>query len=100
MEFKLKIIKAIKYHFPNAKIYLFGSWATGKNRPNSDIDVAIDNKEPIDFYELARTAKTIENLDIPNEVDLIDLNNVDESFKKNITPQLTLWNSEKNFPFC
>jgi uncharacterized protein len=90
-EYKNKLIKAIEYHYPHAKIYLFGSWATGKNKPYSDIDLAIDIGEKIDLHEMDRIEKTIENLDIPNEVDVIDLQNIPSDFKKRILAERVVW---------
>jgi predicted nucleotidyltransferase len=41
----IKIVRAykslLKEHFPSGKVYLFGSYAKGTNREDSDIDVAI-----------------------------------------------------------
>jgi uncharacterized protein len=41
----IKIVRAykslLKDHFPLEKVYLFGSYAKGTNREDSDIDVAI-----------------------------------------------------------
>jgi len=41
----IEIVKAykclLKDHFPLGKVYLFGSYAKGTNREDSDIDVAI-----------------------------------------------------------
>jgi uncharacterized protein len=41
----IKIVRAykslLKVHFPLGKVYLFGSFAKGTNREDSDIDVAI-----------------------------------------------------------
>lgn len=91
MEYKNQIIKAIKYHYPLAKIYLFGSWATGKNKPNSDIDIAIDIGHEIDLYEFDRIEKTIENLDIPNIVDLVDLHSAPKDLKTNILKEGIEW---------
>ncbi len=90
-EYKRKLIKAIEYHYPNAKIYLFGSWATGKNKPFSDIDLAIDAGEKISLKEMDRIEKTIDNLDLHNMVDVIDLNNTSQEFKNNIMHNWIPW---------
>ena len=39
---KRKIIAVAKACFPDAKVYLFGSRATGRYSDSSDIDIAID----------------------------------------------------------
>lgn len=40
----------VKKHFPDGSIYLFGSFAKGTGRENSDIDVAIIVKEISDDF--------------------------------------------------
>jgi predicted nucleotidyltransferase len=85
------IIKAVEYHYPHAKIYLFGSWATGQNRPNSDIDLALDIGEPIDLHELDRIKRTIDNLDIPRKIDVVDIHGVSEDFKRMILKERIAW---------
>jgi uncharacterized protein len=89
--YKNQLVKAIEYHYPNAKIYLFGSWATGRNKPNSDIDLALDIGKPIDLYELDRIVTTIDNLDIPNEVDVVDLRRVPEETRSRILQEKIVW---------
>lgn len=90
-EYKKKLIKAIEYHYPQAKIYLFGSWATGKNKPYSDIDIAIDIGEKIHFRDIARLAQTIDNLELHNMVDIVDMNSIPEELKKNILQDRIIW---------
>jgi uncharacterized protein len=90
-QYKAQLIKAVEYHYPDAKIYLFGSWATGKNRPGSDIDLAIDAGEKMNFYEKDRLDVTIDNLDIPRRVDVIDLCNIKEDFKARIMQEAIAW---------
>ena len=41
LEHKLSIIKIITAFYPDAKIYLFGSYLKGKPHEESDIDIAI-----------------------------------------------------------
>lgn len=91
IEYKEKLIKAIKYHYPKAKIYLFGSWATGKQRASSDIDLAVDAGEEMDFYEYDRLTKTIENLDIPYKIDVIDMHVISKELKDRILKEGILW---------
>ena len=90
-EYKQKLIKAIEYHYPQAKIYLFGSWATGKNKPFSDIDIAIDIGKEIPLRDMSRLAKTIDNLELHNMVDVVDMNNIPDELKKNILRDRITW---------
>ncbi len=70
------LIKLLSVLFPDAIIYLFGSRARGTARSSSDIDIAIDAKNPIDILELMRAANVIEALNIPLKIDLVDFNAV------------------------
>lgn len=72
-EYKRELLRALEYHFPGAKIYLFGSRATGKAHSRSDIDLAIDQGKRIPINEITRALITIEYLDIPYRVDLVDM---------------------------
>ena len=80
-EYKKQILKAIAYHFPDAKVILFGSRARGTHKEGADVDVAIQVKEPIELGEMARARVTLENLPIPLEVDLVNLDTVPEELK-------------------
>lgn len=92
-EYKDAVIKAVEYHFPQAKIILFGSRAKGTNKPGADIDVAIDIGRPLKLRELSRMKATFENLPIPLEVDLVDLYDVAEELKNAIIKEGIIWKS-------
>ncbi|HLB41093.1 MAG TPA: nucleotidyltransferase domain-containing protein, partial [Candidatus Babeliales bacterium] len=80
-------------HFPQAKIILFGSRARGTNKSGADVDVAIDIGERIPLLELQRARNTMENLFIPLEVDLVDLQRVSAEFKASILSEGIVWQS-------
>ncbi|MGM0500862.1 MAG: type VII toxin-antitoxin system MntA family adenylyltransferase antitoxin [Bacillota bacterium] len=64
-------------------IYLFGSYAGGKARADSDLDLAFLTSEEIDDYQRFLTAqKLASNLNI--DVDLIDLSKASTVFKAQI----------------
>lgn len=82
-----KLIKLFKALYPQCKIYLFGSRARGTHKENSDIDLAIDTGlgERLNFLDYGLLTEIIDALDIPQKVDLVDLNStIPESFKNNI----------------
>ena len=74
---------------PNAKFYIFGSRARGKYREYSDVDIAIDS---LDLTSEIKSKLEIEfeNSTFPYEVDIVDLNNIKESFKNLIKDDLVL----------
>ena len=55
------------------EIYLFGSRARGNFRENSDIDIGILSKSDIS-YKLSELREIIENSNLPQTVDIVDLN--------------------------
>jgi len=40
--YKKEILRALEYHFPGAKIILFGSRARRTHQEGADVDIAID----------------------------------------------------------
>jgi uncharacterized protein len=90
-EYKNWIIKAINYHFPEAKLILFGSRARGTNSPGSDIDLAIDNGSMIQLGEMARTRVTLANLPLPVEFDIVDMHNIPAELKAIIAKECIVW---------
>lgn len=89
---KEKLIKIITKHLPQAQIYLFGSRARKDNKPESDIDITIDNKNKIDLLTLSNIKEDIEESSIPFTVDVVDLNNISEELKKQILKDRIKWN--------
>ena len=91
LRYKKKLLKIINEKLPNADVYLFGSRARETNYPGSDIDIAIDNKEKIDFKIILELYNQIEETTIPLMVDLVDLNNVSDSFRNEINKEAIKW---------
>jgi predicted nucleotidyltransferase len=93
-KYKKEVMHAVEYHFPDAKIILFGSRAWGKAKEESDIDIAIDNHgKPIHPREIVRMKNTMENLTVPLNVDIVDLNSIEQSFKELILTKGIVWDS-------
>ncbi len=90
-EYKNLILKAIAYHYPNAKVILFGSRARGTNRPGSDVDLALDINEPIKLSEMARIRVTLSNLPIALTMDIVDMNNIPNELKEIIAHEGIVW---------
>lgn len=90
-EYKNWILKAITYHFPNARVVLFGSRARGTNAPGSDVDLAIDNRSPIPLGEMARTRVTLQNLPLALEMDIVDIHNIPQELRDIIEQEGVIW---------
>ena len=90
--YKKILLKIINKQLPNCKIYLFGSRARTDYTQGSDIDLALDNNgEIIDFKIILNIYSKIEETSIPLTADLVDINNIDMSFKKAIEKERVLW---------
>ena len=90
-EYKHLILKAIAYHYPQAKVILFGSRARGTHKPGSDIDVALDIDEPIKLREMSRIRVTLENLPMSLEIDIVDMHNIPDELKQIIAREGIVW---------
>lgn len=88
---KETIIRLLEALFPGVKIYLFGSFARGDQRPGSDIDLALDAGKKIDILEISRAREILAILPIAQKVDLVDLNFVSQEFKEVILKESIIW---------
>ena len=85
------IKETLKKYIPNpdAKFYIFGSRARGKFREYSDVDIAIDCPD-LETNIKTKLEIEFENSTFPYEVDIVDLNNIKESFRNLIQDDLVL----------
>lgn len=60
------------------EVFIFGSIANGKFNEHSDIDIAVRGLEPKKFYKVA----SILMFELENEFDLIDLDDIENSFSQ------------------
>jgi predicted nucleotidyltransferase len=74
-----------------AKVYLFGSQATGQARRHSDIDVAILPLEPLPIVTFSDIREALEESNIIYEVDVVDLSEVDEKFRQRVLKEGVAW---------
>jgi predicted nucleotidyltransferase len=91
VEYKEMLLKAMEYHFPGAKVILFGSRARGTHKPASDIDLAVDTGKPVKLREVARARVTLEHLPIPLKIDIVDMHNIPVELKDVITREGVVW---------
>jgi uncharacterized protein len=75
-----------------AKVYLFGSWAKGKARRTSDIDIAILPEKPAPRWVLSEIREALEESKVLYPVDLVDLLDVPEDFRRRVLSEGILWN--------
>lgn len=84
-----EIVRIILAHYPAAQaIYLFGTFGTGDEWPDSDVDIAVllppDEAKRTDHLALSRARLALEQL-LRKDVDLINLRQVSTVLQKEIT---------------
>lgn len=75
----------------SAKVYLFGSHASGKIYRSSDIDVAVLPIQPIPRIVFAEIREALEKSNVLFQVDLLNLSEVDESFREHVLEEGIEW---------
>lgn len=79
-----KEIERIAEKFHLRFVVLHGSYATGKNRPGSDLDIAILGKKPLSWDEMLGAVGEFSDIfgDSKNrELDLKQIHNIDSLFR-------------------
>lgn len=80
---------------PNAVIWAYGSRISGEAHEASDLDLVVKsfNDSSKNIYELK---ELVNNSDIPIIVDILDYNNIPESFQKEIEKNyIVIFGAEK-----
>lgn len=80
----------------HVKVYLFGSWARGKERRSSDIDVAIWSEHEIPFVALMNIRFQLEESTIPYRVDVVDLTKANVALYEKVKKEGIIWKDYKN----
>jgi len=75
----------------SAKIYLFGSQATGTAKPSSDIDVAIWPLESMPERVFANIRQTLDKSDVHCPVDLVKVPKTDAALCERVLREGILW---------
>ena len=75
----------------NVKIMLLGSRARGNNYPYSDVDIGILPSGRFDERKLTLLRGTIENLNFPYKVDIVNLSEISEAFKIEVQKDAIQW---------
>ncbi len=81
-----EILAIIRRYLPEKgfRIFLFGSWANDSAEPTSDIDVGILGPTPVDDILLLRIKGEIRAIPTLRRIDVVDLNQADEDFRKEV----------------
>ena len=71
----------IGQHLPGASAFAFGSRVTGKARPHSDLDVAVQRDTAFGWMELATLREALMESDLPIRVDVVDWASASPKFR-------------------
>ena len=79
------VLDILRAHLPRrTKTWVFGSRATGRARPYSDLDLAIDAGRRLTLDEIAELAEAFMDSDLPYKVDLVDWHDIDDRWRQTI----------------
>ena len=79
-------------HGRDVRVYVFGSSVAGAVHRTSDIDVAVDPREPLPPGLLGELREQLEESDIPYAVDIVDLETVSPTFRERVQRDGIVWN--------
>jgi uncharacterized protein len=80
---KGKVVELLDSRLKPIIIYVFGSYATGELREDSDIDIAFLSDEEFSAYEVFLIAQEVADI-LGRDVDLVDLKQASTVFKAQI----------------
>jgi predicted nucleotidyltransferase len=91
LEHKESIIKIITAFYPDAKIYLFGSYAHGTAKQGSDIDIAIDTGKRLNLHEWQFLWNLLDALPTVQKIDLVDMHRIPDAMQQSILKDGVIW---------
>jgi predicted nucleotidyltransferase len=86
---KLSVLEFLKDE--NITIILFGSRARGKFNRFSDIDIGIIPNDKLDNKKITLLKDSLENMNIPYTIDIVDLSKVSNAFKQKALKEKVIW---------
>jgi len=75
------VLHILRLHVPSHTVWAFGSRATGKAKPYSDLDLAIIGEEPLSLATSAALAEAFSESGLPWRVDIVDWSTTSPSFR-------------------
>jgi len=73
--------RILRRHVPDRKVLVFGSRATWKAKPYSDLDLVIMGAEPLSLRTAANLRESFEESTLPFRVDVVDWARTDNGFR-------------------
>lgn len=84
------VLDILNRYAPDHTVYAFGSRAFGQARRYSDLDLAVAGEKPLRAAHRCDLIDAFDESMLPIEVDVVDLNDVDVSFRSRIEPDFLL----------
>jgi predicted nucleotidyltransferase len=81
------VIAILRRRVPDRLVRAFGSRATGKAKPFSDLDLAVMGEVPLPTEVLARLADDFDESSLPFKVDVVDWASASDTFRRIIDRQ-------------
>lgn len=92
-----QVQEVLRQEGPFAKVWVFGSRAGGKIKPYSDLDLAIQDSQPLSLLTLGHLKERFAESDLPFSADVVDLSCVSEEFKRFILRKGALLATDRLF---
>jgi len=84
-EHRAIVLAILREHLPqDAKVWVFGSRATGKAHRGSDLDLAIDLGQTLPPETETALHFAFEDSDLPWTVDMVDMRRINGIFRQNV----------------
>ena len=80
----------LQRHVPDCSVWAFGSRVAGNPRPFSDLDLAIEGEGPLPLERMDALREAFRESPLPWKVDIVDLANVSDTFRRLIAPSMRL----------
>jgi uncharacterized protein len=82
-DYRRLVMRILAAHLPRGSTaWVFGSRATGRARPLSDLDLVIDAGRCLSIDEIAALAEAFSESDLPYRGDIVDWRRIDERFRQ------------------
>ena len=82
------VLGILRKHLPaNVRVWVFGSRADWTTKDSSDLDLALESDSALDYGTLVALETAFEESKLPYMVDIIDLNQVSDSFRRIVGDQ-------------
>ena len=85
------ILKKIRFYFPHAQVYCFGSRHRGDFKDRSDLDLCLRQDSPLDLLRLSQLQEEVAQSDLPFAVDWVDWWRITLEFRQIISQDHEIW---------